>query len=171
MEVVKSTGSCLGQLLFNNREKFDVSRICSLHSCNICSKNLRPDSNQVAGKISSFKYRVDTNLNCDNCGIYRISCPCSAVYIGKNTTRFGKRFDEHFRVNSSVFDHSRVCALGRTKEQYTVQFLENSFNRGKYTLSEREYLWNERLGGELNVQKILRKLNLISYLMIKMKKL
>ena len=58
---------------------------------------------------------------------------------------------------SSVLDHSKVCPFGKKKEQYNVQFLENNLNRGKYTLSEREYLWNERLRGELNVQKVLKK--------------
>ena len=102
---------------------------------------------------------MDTNLNCDNCGIYRILCPCTAGYSGKTTTFFNKRFDEHFMVykESSVLDHSKVCPFGKKKEEYTVQFLENNLNRGKYTLSEREYLWNERLRGELNVQKVLRK--------------
>ena len=31
--------------------------------------------------------------------------------------------------------------------------LENVWGRGKYTLSEREYLWNKRLKGNINIQK------------------
>ena len=119
---------------------------------------MRPDSNEIVGKISNFRYHIDTNINCENCGIYRVSCPCTAAYTGKTTTNFCRRCDEHFQVykESSVLEHSKVCPLGRNKEQYTIQFLENGLNKGKYTLSEREYLWNERLGGELNVQNILR---------------
>ena len=159
IEVVKSTGSSLGKLIFNNREKHDVSRVCSSTNCSICSNNLRPNSNEVVSKLSGQKYRIDTKLNCDNCGIYRISCPCTATYSGKTTTFFSKRFDEHFQVykKSTVLEHSDVCQLGKGKEQYTIQFLENSLSRGKYTLSEREYLWDERLRGEINVQKILKK--------------
>ena len=157
VEVVKSTGSCIGQLLFNNREKFDVSRKCAHQNCKICTNNLRPESNHIMSKINGREYQIDTKLNCDNCGIYRILCPCTAAYSGKTTTQFGKRFDEHFQIyrESSVLDHSKVCALGRSKELYTIQFLENCLSRGKYTLSEREFLWNIRLGGELNVQKVL----------------
>ena len=55
-----------------------------------------------------------------------------------------------------IYYHSKECPQWRRKEDYKLQFLENVFGRGKYTLSEREYLWNERLGGEINIQKILR---------------
>ena len=158
VEIVRSTGSCIGQLLFNNREKFNSSRACLLRNCDVCTKNLRPDSNQIISKINGRKYYIDANLNCGNWGIYRVSCPCDADYSGKTTTSFGRRFNEHFQAyrESSVLDHSKVCTLGRTKEQYSIQFLENCFSRGKYTLSEREYLWHTRLGGVLNVQKVLR---------------
>ena len=37
-----------------------------------------------------------------------------------------------------------------------VQFLENVWDRGKYSLSEREYLWNKRMKGSINVQKTLK---------------
>ena len=60
------------------------------------------------------------------------------------------------KKKSSVNDHSKECPQGRIKEDYRVHFLENVHSRGKYTLSEREFLWNERLGGEINIQKILR---------------
>ena len=156
LEIVKSTGSNLGQLLFNNKEKFDVNT-CTQRNCGICSNGMRPEGNKITGKISNFTYNIDTKMNCNNCGIYRITCPCSAAYTGKTTTSFGKRCDEHFQRyrESSVQDHSKVCPQGRNKEQYQILFLENCLNRGKYTLSEKEYLWNERLGGEINVQKIL----------------
>ena len=86
------------------------------------------------------------------------TCPCSAAYTGKTTTSFGQRFDEHFKRyhKSSINEHSKECPQGRNKEDYKLQLLENVFSRGKYTLSEREFLWNERLGGEINVQKILK---------------
>ena len=119
---------------------------------------MRPDSNKIVGKINNFRYHIDNNLNCESSGIYRVSCPCASAYTGKTTTYFCRRLDEHFQAykESSVLDHTKMCPLGRNKDKFTIQFLESSLNRGKYTLSEREYLWNERLGGELNVQKTLR---------------
>ena len=158
LEIVKSTGTNLGQLLFNNREKYDISNRCNKVSCSICINGIRVEENKVASKITSFKYNIDSNLNCENCGIYRIICPCSSAYNGKTTTEFGKRFPDHFKTyrESSVFEHTKTCPLGKNKEQFKIYFLENCLNRGKYTLSEREYLWNERLGGEINIQKILK---------------
>ena len=109
-------------------------------------------------RLSDFKYRINANLNCDSSGIYRIICPCSASYCGKTTTSFNRRFDEHFQdsKDSSILDHTKICTLGSDKTNYKIQFLESSFNRGKFTLSEREFLWNDRLQCELNIQKILR---------------
>ena len=88
IEVIKSTGACLGQLLFNNKEKYDIPRRCSSANCNICLKNLRPESKEVVCKLNGRKYHIDINLNCNNCGIYKVSCPCTAYYTGKTTTLF-----------------------------------------------------------------------------------
>ena len=158
LELVKSTGSCIGQLLFNNNEKPAVSRECNSSNCSICSLNLRPDSNEVISPTTGRKYHIDPNLNCENCGIYKISCPCLGLYTGKTTTYFGNRFNEHFDSSrsSSVFEHSKSCLVGKHKDQYSIQFLENVYVRGKYTLSEREYLWNERLRGIINIHKTLK---------------
>ena len=157
-ELIKSTSSNLGQLLFNNREKYEIQRDCNTSNCTICGNDLRSPDDNIIGKLSEKKYNIDMNITCENSGIYRITCPCKSAYTGKTTTSFCQRFDEHFQQssNSSINDHSKSCSLGKTKNQYTIHFLENSLNRGKYTLSEREFLWNERLGGELNVQKILK---------------
>ena len=77
-----------------------------------------------------------------------------SLYTGKTTTEFHNRFDNHFdqSKSSAVLDHTKTCQIGKSKENYTIQFLENVYSRGKYTLSEREYLWNERLRGILNIQ-------------------
>ena len=158
LEIVVSTGSSIGRLLFNNREKYTKDSRCSVARCTICKDEIRSSDYEVTSKITSYQYHTDRNTNCDDRGIYRITCPCSAAYTGKTTTSFGKRFNEHFQNyrESSVNEHSKICLLGQNKDQYKIQFLENSLNRGKYTLSEREYLWNERLGGEINIQKTLK---------------
>lgn len=158
LELVKCTGSNLGSLLFNNREKFKKEDTCDAAKCIICKDGVRSSSYEVSSKVTSYKYNIDRNINYKDRGIYRITCPCTAAYTGKTTTSFLKRFNEHFKDynDSSVNDHRKTCLLGRNQGSYKIQFLENSYNRGKYTLSEREYLWNERLGGEINVQKILK---------------
>ena len=79
------------------------------------------------------------------------------LYTGKTTTAFSKRFNEHFQKNSNsaVHDHSRHCQIGKRMNDFSIQFLENVHSRGKYSLSEREHLWNSRLRGIVNIQKTL----------------
>ena len=47
------------------------------------------------------------------------------------------------------------CDSQPTPEDVKIQFLENVWDRGKHSLSEREYLWNRRFKGDINVQKTL----------------
>ena len=157
LELVKSTGSCLGNLLFNNNVKAEVLDGCSIPNCNVCSKGLRGDCSEVVSPVSGRSYALDKNLKCENCGIYCILCPCTALYTGKTTVYYSKRFDEHFTSTSSaVFEHTKNCQVGKSGEDFSIQFLENMFSRGKYSLSEREHLWNTRLRGILNIQKTLK---------------
>lgn len=158
LEIVKSTGSCIGNLLFNNNAKSVVSRVCDSPNCDVCLKELRPDSNEVVSPTNGRSYMVTKNINCCSGGIYCICCACLSLYTGKTTGQFNKRIDEHFdpSKSSAVLDHTRTCGVGKNKEDYTIHYLENMYSRGKYTLSEREYLWNERLRGILNIQKTLK---------------
>ena len=39
---------------------------------------------------------------------------------------------------------------------FSICFVENYLNRGKYSRSEREFLWNYRIKGVLNIQKTLQ---------------
>ena len=55
-----------------------------------------------------------------------------------------------------VLEHSKVCSMGKQKSELSFHYLENMYSRGKYTLSEREYLWNERLRVVLNIKKTLK---------------
>ena len=159
LEIVMSTGSCIGNLLFNNNVKSAVARACGSPNCNVCLKGLRPDSDEIVSPTNGRSYVVAKNINCCNAGIYCICCACLSLYTGKTTGPFNKRDDEHFdpSKSSAVLDHTRTCEVGRNREDYTIQYLENMYSRGKYTLSEREYLWNERLRGILNIQKTLKR--------------
>ena len=96
LELVKSTGSSIGRLLFNNREKYEKDNKCSFAKCTICKDEIRSEEYEVKSKITSYKYHIDTNTNCDDGAIYRITCPCSSAYTGKTTSSFGRRFAEHF---------------------------------------------------------------------------
>ena len=157
LEIVKSTGSSISKLLFNNNVKSVIPRVCSSTNCDVCLKNLRPDSKEIISPINGRSYAVNTNLNCSNSGIYCISCACLSLYTGKTTTLFNQRFNEHFSSQASaVLDHTRSCQVGKSKDDFCIQYLENIYSRGKYSLSEREYLWNERLRGILNIQKTLK---------------
>ena len=51
------------------------------------------------------------------------------IYI-YTTTWFGEMFGEHIQDyrESSILDRSKSCILGKTKEQYSIQFLENCLN-------------------------------------------
>ena len=156
LDLVKSTGSSISNLLFNNNVKFDAPHQCS-SSCVVCSKGLRGDTEQVVSPSNGRSYSLNKNLNCTDGGIYAISCACTAQYTGKTTTAFSKRFSEHFQKNSNsaVHDHSRHCQIGKRMNDFSIQFLENVHSRGKYSLSEREHLWNSRLRGIVNIQKTL----------------
>jgi hypothetical protein len=157
LDLVKSTGSSISNLLFNNNVKSEVSHRCS-SSCTVCTKGLRGDNEQVVSPINGRSYSLSKNLNCSDGGIYAISCACTALYTGKTTTAFTKRFNEHFgkNSNSAVFDHAKHCQVGKKKEDFSIQYLENVHSRGKYSLSEREHLWNSRLRGIVNIQKTLQ---------------
>ena len=157
LEIVKSTGPSISKLLFSNNtnKSLHSNQTCN-DSCAICTKQLRIDSN-VTSPTNGRTYSINRNLNCTNSGIYCISCPCTALYTGKTTTSFSQRFNEHFiSPGKTVYDHSLSCQLGERKENFSIHFLENIYSRGKYSLSEREYLWNERLRGVMNIQKILK---------------
>ena len=157
-EVIKTTAPTIGKLLFNNnnnKEVMDISKVCKSR-CQICTGNLRGDTKKAKSKATGETYSIDQRTCCRDSGIYMVTCKCEAQYIGKTTVQFNKRFNEHTTKNTSVKEHLDKCNTEPTKEDIKVQYLENMWDRGKYTLSEREYLWNRRLRGSINVQKILK---------------
>ena len=154
---VKMTGPSLSKLLFHNNERFPVNKTCG-NNCAICVDNRRGDEKKVTSTTRNVTYNIDGYISCTNSGIYAITCECVSQYTGKTTIKFNGRFPEHFAKNkgSSIFEHTQHCMKGRSVTGYTIQFLENVCNRGKYSLSEREYLWNHRLKGSINIQKTLK---------------
>ena len=72
---------------------------------------------------------------------------------------FGTRIKEHLKSSkgSAIYFHMKDCYMCNDAKDFEVTFVENYQNRGKYSLSEREYLWNSRIKGTINLQKPLMK--------------
>ena len=71
---------------------------------------------------------------------------------------FSKRVNDHLGLNkqTAVFAHKQDCNTCYHTGDFNVTLCENYYKRGKYSLSEREYLWNHRIKGTMNVQKTLK---------------
>ena len=154
-ELIKTTGPTIGSLLFNNYDKPAFNEECCDSRCMVCENNARGDRNYVVSSVSQKKYFINPNINCKNSGIYAITCKCVDQYSGKTTVTNGKRFKEHWNTCTSVKQHLAACKSNPTPGDVKVQFLENVWDRGKYSLSEREFLWTKRLKGTINVQKVI----------------
>ena len=156
-ELVKTTAPSIGRLLFNNLDKLEDAQLdCT---CMICVNDVRGDKETVKISVTKKQYRIDSNARCYNSGIYSITCKCVGQYSGKTTVGFNKRYPEHWNsVGSAVHKHLQHRKCTNNPNDVKMQFLENVWGRGKYSLSEREYLWNRRLKGVINIQKTLRNL-------------
>ena len=156
-EIIKTTGPTIGSQLFNNFDKSSLKNVDCNASCFVCKNGARGDPEWVVSSVSKKKYHINPSINCKNSGIYGITCKCIDQYAGKTTVTNCVRFKEHWSKNTSVRTHLRSCPSNPTAKDVKVQFLENVWDRGKYSLSEREYLWNKRLKGNINIQKTISK--------------
>ena len=155
-EIVKETGSSLGKILFNNNDRDRANKSCG-EACNWCSV-WEGDSSNVKSNVDQSIHKIDSSLSCQDSGIYAVGSKCESQYTGKTTGPFNDRFGEHFsKANSTLNEHLSACNVCTSKGDFEMQFLENVWRRGKYSLSEREYLWNERIKGSINIQKTLKK--------------
>ena len=156
IDIVKSTSISICRLLFNNNEK--VSPLpCTDIKCQVCKYDMQNTSGRITSTATGCSYAVDNSLSCTEGGIYVVTGECQSQYTGK-TVDFCNRFQEHFSTckSSSVYQHQKNCAKCYIPQDFTVTFVENSSMRGKYSLSERELLWNFRMKGSMNVQKTLK---------------
>ena len=80
--------------------------------------------------------------------------PCHDQYSG-TTVHFGNRGKEHFHTSraTTAYAHKQKC---NETNDFTITFVENYQNKGKYSLSEREFFWNNRIKGVMNTQKTLQ---------------
>ena len=127
-----------------------------MEKCNICENNARGDDKVVVSTSTKRSYHINPKLNCSNSGIYCITCKCVEQYSGKTTVTNTIRYTKHWSTNTAVKEHLDTCPSNPTINDVKVQFLENVWDRGKYSLSEREYLWNYRIKGTINIQKTIK---------------
>ena len=160
-ELIKTTAPKLGSLLFNNSNTNNdlLTKNCTSR-CKVCETSGRGEKRKAESKANNASYGIDENAKCCNSGIYMITCKCKEQYVGKTTVTFTQRYKEHWNnsKNTTVNQHIKNCEENPTNADVKVQFLENVWNRGKYSLSEREYLWNRRMKASINIQKTLKTL-------------
>ena len=158
VNIVNTTGPTIGRLLFNNSNKCIEDSVCKLGSkCVVCPNEIQDLSGIVQSTVGKTHYRVGRELNCNDGGIYVVTGACSSQYTGK-TVHFGVRMKEHLKTSkpSSVSDHMTNCNICYIPSDFHVNYVEHYNDRGKYSLSEREYLWDYRIKGSINLQKILK---------------
>ena len=123
--------------------------------CAACRNNMVNDTGVVSSNVTGRQFKVNTTLSCCDGGIYVIDTNCSAQYTGK-TIHYGIRSNEHFlQGGTAISPHIRNCEICNNAVEFNLTFVESYLQRGKYTLSEREYLWNTRIRGSINTHKIL----------------
>ena len=157
IKIVKSTFPSLGRLLFNNNDKSNEPHPCTSKKCQLCANGLQTSLDHVTSATTGFTYPVDQSLSCSDGGIYVVKGACNSQYTGK-TVNFSNRFVEHFTSSkqSTIYQHKNQCHKCYITKDFEVTLVENYHNRGKFCLSEREYLWNSRIKGTLNIQKTLK---------------
>ena len=156
IDIISSTSLSLSRLLFNNKEK-QLSPHCTDSKCQVCKYNTLNVSGRITSSATGYSYAIDNTLKCTDGGIYVVTGACHSQYTGK-TVGFCKRFIEHLSTSksSTVHQHKAKCAKCYIPQDFGVTFVESTSSRGKYSLSEREYLWNHRIKGSMNVQKTLK---------------
>ena len=157
IQIVMSTGPTLGRLLFNNNNKVQGSVEPCQENCFVCRNGLLVKSGEVVSSVTGIKFNVDKDLSCNNGGIYVVKGNCNNQYSGK-TIHFGNRGKEHLDTSKStaVYAHKQKCNMCNEAKDFTITFVENYLNKGKYSLSEREFFWNNRIKGVINTQKTLK---------------
>ena len=126
-----------------------------INNCSLCHSGIINTSGKVVSTVTGNKYRVEETLSCANGGIYVVPGKCLRQYSGK-TIHFGVRANEHFCRNaSSIHKHKQECSSCNDARDFSICFVENYLNRGKYSLSEREFLWNYRIKGVLIIHIVL----------------
>ena len=155
VSIVKTTSPSLAKLLFHNNNSGLREVDCG--NCFVCDNNVLNKEGVVRSNTTGKAYTIPRNLSCLNGGIYVYDGPCKDQYSGKTTVAICTRTLEHVRrqKSSSVYKHRSTCAQCNGNNNFQISLVEDYRARGKYTLSEREYLWNFRIKGVINCQRTL----------------
>ena len=158
IQIVKSVSPSTSRLLFHNCVNVKLTTACSLTNCIVCTNNMNTSDSKVTSSITNKSYKINNALNCNDSGIYVVTGGCEQQYSGKTTTSFNNRTSEHFvKIKTgTIFNHKVKCSKCRDLANCLASFVEHYWDRGKYSLSEKEYLWNSRIKGTLNIQKTLK---------------
>ncbi len=155
IEIVKCTSASISRLLFNNGNAISNPVVAYSDGCTACTNGIINDTGYLKSNVTDKSFKVDINLNCKNGGIYVVDAACAAQYTGKSI-HFGVRSTEHFVQGcTSVFQHIQACNTCNGVNDFKLTFVEDYLKRGKYSLSEREFLWNSRIRGSINTHKTL----------------
>ena len=158
IQVISTIQSSLARTLFNNPNfaKPNSNR-CDFKKCLLCQA--WPDTlDQVITSEVGEVFNVRTRANCKNGGIYLATCnDCESQYIGK-TVNFYQRFLQHTAKSSksALQQHTRVCSnssFDSIRKKYSFSLIFDMFDRGKYSLSEIEMMWVDKMKSSINVQK------------------
>ena len=156
VSIVRTTGPSIARLLFRNNDSRMAEVDC--RNCIVCNNEARNKEGVEMSNTTGKSYKIPVNLTCRNGGIYVYEGgECVDQYTGKTTVATGTRFLEHLRhqKTSSVYKHRISCRQCQGSVNFKCSILEDYRGRGKYTLSEREYLWNYRIKGVINSQRTL----------------
>ena len=154
--IVKSTFPSLSRMLFNNNDNSREYKRCNESKCILCKHELQSQLDHICSTTTGSVYLISQNLSCTDGGIYAVTGSCNSQYTGKSID-FSKRCTEHLSQKStSVYQHKNQCHKCNVPKDFQVTLIESYHDRGKYSLSEREYLWNSRLKGTINIQKTLK---------------
>ena len=157
IEVVMSTGPTLGRLLFNNSNlNVNNSNTNCEPNCFICTNKLKNETGDVISSVTGQKYKIHNGISCNDGGIYVVRGKCNSQYCGK-TINFGVRTEQHLMSKStSIYHHKQSCTDCNNVGDFDITLVENLSSKGKYSLSEREFFWNNRIKGVINIQKTLK---------------
>ena len=156
IELVKTNYLSIGRLLFNNCDQKPLLEQCE-RDCFICVNELNSNIGSVKSKVTNLSYKVDHKLTCNDAGIYVVGTACGEQYTGKTTTKYTARTKKHLASKDTAVSAHRIkCVHCKNIKDFNITLVEHYLSRGKYSLSERELVWNKRIKGSINIQKTLK---------------
>ena len=167
LKIARGTAPTIGQLLFNSNNKSSTVVECSTNNCAVFTNDLQNMSGVLKGSVTGTQYKINKSLTCNEGDICVINGVCASQYTGK-TIHNGSRCNYHLNTTTAtISDHERERDVYNGPENYySVTFIENYSNRGKYNLSGREMLWNVLVKGIINTQMNLKTLDCLNKLVI-----